>query len=96
MFGGGGGGGGGAGAPTHPHLDSLAGYKPREVAGVLSLFVLVLKRSLVQHSRTKMAFVIGQCGVADDLAHSPLRCSLGGGREEGVLHDVLVQSRSAA
>jgi hypothetical protein len=28
--------------------DSLAGYKPRAVAGMLSLFLLVFKRSLVQ------------------------------------------------
>jgi hypothetical protein len=40
--------GAGAGAGTVARRDPLAGYRPRVVAGMWTLFMLVLKRSLVQ------------------------------------------------
>ena len=39
-------------------VDSLAGYKPRVVASLWTMFFLVFKRSMVQHARSKMSFVI--------------------------------------
>ena len=37
---------------------ALKAYKPRQSATILTVFLLVLKRAWVQHSRSKMGFLI--------------------------------------
>lgn len=57
--------GAGAGAGTVARRDPLAGYRPRVVAGMWTLFMLVLKRSLVQ--------VRGSCcHVSGTVRHVPV------------------------